>query len=230
MGKKGQAALEYRLAIEHGMSGVTSAEIWSVVGDRIVDAVPQRAADLIALGHELVQRGRPDLADQAAVRATEHTDRVTMVMRQRLEVALEAGRTETIVAAASALCDAEPEAQGYGAAAQAFTKVHSPERADDAIARGMKAHPEEPALVLLGARLRIERGDLPGARALLKRTADGTFSLKDREEAEDLLAQIAEKSGDPDAAVLARARARLLARRRQDSAQIEYGKPMSGTR
>jgi hypothetical protein len=224
MGRKGQAALEYRLATEHGMSGVTSAEIWSVVGDHVIDAMPQRAAELIGLAHELVRHGRPDLADQAAIRATEHTDRVTLAMRARLEVAVEAGRAETVIAAATALVDAEPEVQGYAAAAQAFAKVHAPERVDDAIARGMKAHPDESSLVLLGARLSIDRGDLQGARALLKRTADGTFSLKDREEAEDLLAQIAERSGDPDAAVLARARARLLARRRLDTAQTEYGR------
>ena len=49
---------------------------------------------------------------------------------------------------------------------------------------------------------------------MLKGMSDGEFSLQERQSAEELLAVIAEKSGDMDAALIARARARLIARKR----------------
>jgi hypothetical protein len=89
--------------------------------------------------------------------------------------------------------------------------------ADAVIARGLKAHRRDADLVLVGARLRFEAGDLAGARAMLVHGADGIYSLSQRLAVEELLAEVADRAGDAEAAVLARARARMLGRRLKES-------------
>jgi hypothetical protein len=220
LGKPAQAALEYRLALEHGMVP-SYDEMLRVAGDHAIDAVPQRSEHLLELATQLVQRGRSQEAAQVGARAIERASRVEPVLKQLLQLALLSRRSDQIVAAADAYLEARPEASGYEEVAQAFQTIGDVTRSNQVIDLGVKAHPEESSLVLAGARMRLQRGDLAGARTLLRRSSDGSFSLRDRQEAEELLAQIAERSGDADAAVLARARARSYARRRQEASQVE---------
>jgi Tfp pilus assembly protein PilF len=220
LGRRGQAALEYRLAIEHGLNP-NYDEIWRVVGDRILDAIPQRPAELLDVARYLVGAGRPIQADALCQRAVERASGAEPVLLARLAIAVQGQRVELVNRATDEVLAAAPGAQGYIAAAQALEQVGASARSDAAILAGIKAHADEPALALAGARLRLGRGELVGARALLKVVADGGFTLKDRQEAEELVAQIADRAGDPDAAVLARARARLIARRRQEATQLE---------
>jgi hypothetical protein len=194
-----------------------------VVGEHAVDAVPQQPPALIELAKNLAARGRPDEAARAAARAVERANLAESALKGQLEVALLCHRNELISSAAGAYLEARPEAGAYVVAAEAYQSIGDAARSDAAIALGAKEHPEDSSLVLAGARLRLGRGDLAGVRALLRRSGDGTFSLRDRQEAEELMAQVADRAGDSDAAVMARARARLLARQRQQANQLEYG-------
>jgi tetratricopeptide (TPR) repeat protein len=213
VGRRSQAALEYRLAVANGMSA-PYGELLRLVPDHLLDAVPQRARDLLDLARELVKVHRPDLADAACQRALSvDASAAPALLRERVEIARLGGVPKIVAAAAAALVEGEPATGSYTLAATVLDQVGDARGADDLIARGLKEHPFDGALVLLGARLRMNHGDLDGARARLKRNVDpnGAFSLADRRQAEELLAQIADRAGDVEEAVLARARARLLA-------------------
>lgn len=215
-GHLSQAALEYRLAAEHGQA-VPIAEIERVTGAYVIDAVPQRIADLLAVARFLVSRGRPDEADLACRRAVEISTDVESAMLERLQVAAISANKSIIVEAARSLLATNPSARSYAAAAKVLQAAGEPARSDQAVLRGLDAHPDAAGLVLLGSRLRLERGDLNGARLFLQRATRADVSLTERQEAEELLAAVEEKAGDLSAALRARARARMIARKIKDS-------------
>ncbi len=80
----------------------------------------------------------------------------------------------------------------------------------------MENHPSDGSLVLRAARIQFQHGDLTGARDLLVGPSIASFPLADRVAAEQLLADIAVKEGQPDMAKAARVRARMLGRLIQD--------------
>ncbi len=212
LGHPQQAALEYRLALEHGMA-IHYDELYQVLHARVIDAVPRRSPDLLELAEWLARTGRAALADEACLRALDETTRPETVLRERLRIATLGGDRKVIAAAAAALTSARPDAPTYGAAAIALAHSGDATAAATAVTDGLTAHPDDSGLLLVGARLRYDRGDLTGARDLLKRSDDSSISLADRKAAAELLALIADKAGDVDAAVVARARARLIARK-----------------
>jgi tetratricopeptide (TPR) repeat protein len=209
LGRRSQAALEYRLAIERGMPPPLD-EILQVLKERVVDALPQRPSDLMRFAHALVQRHRPTEADEACQRAVMLAPIPGPLQLERVQVAIEGNDHTALAGSAQAVLDAQPDAEGAALAVRALAQSGDVQATEAALERMLKLHPESSLLTLLGAQLRVDRGDLNGARALLKHTADGGYSLDDRKRAEELLAKIAEKEGDVDAAVMARARARLI--------------------
>jgi hypothetical protein len=219
LGRRGQAALEYRLATERGHA-VEPGELVAALGARALDAVPQRSDDLLRFAHWLAAQHRIADADAACRRALELAHPPDAARVERVEVAMETGDAKTIRAAAGELLDGNPDVDGWMLGVRALGRSGDTAATEEALARGLKQHPDASPLMLLGAQLRFERGDLPGARGLLKHANDGSFSLDDRQKAEELLAQIADKAGDVDGAVMARARARMLSRKLSDGRSV----------
>jgi len=142
----------------------------------------------------------------------------------RLRIALLGGDKHRIAEAAGALVERErPSVAAYLAAAEALGQAGEPARADHVIAAGLTVHEDAGPLVALGGRQRMARNELASARAFLRLHAARVRTLADRKAVEELLAEIADKAGEPDEAVLARARARLLARQIRDS--VSAGHP-----
>jgi predicted Zn-dependent protease len=133
---------------------------------------------------------------------------------------MEGGDARTLVPAAQALLDSQPDPEAAATAIRALAITADAKATEDALERMMKLHPESSILVLLGAQLRFDRGDLPGARALLKHSGEGGYSLHERLRAEELLAKIADKEGDVDGALLARARARMIGHKLNDTSAM----------
>ncbi|MGZ3442340.1 MAG: hypothetical protein ACXVDD_22625 [Polyangia bacterium] len=80
------------------------------------------------------------------------------------------------------------------------------------IDRALRKFPGDALLVIGGARLKLAAGQLDGAKQLLLANDHREYTLEQRRDAQQLLASIAERSGDVDGAVMARARAQLLER------------------
>jgi predicted Zn-dependent protease len=219
LGKKSQAALEYRLAMERGLTPDLN-ELIKLLGSKIVDAWPQRSEDLMRLAHALAQRHMAADADAACVRAVEVAALRGPTMVERVQVAFEANDKTALLASAEVLLGSEPDAESAMIGIRALIQAGEPKAADQALERMLKAHPESSTLMLFGAQLRFERGDYLGARSLIKHTSDGSFSLVDRLRAEELLAKIADQLGEVEAAVMARARARMIGHKLSDSSAI----------
>jgi hypothetical protein len=218
MGRRSQAALEHRMAMERGLPA-TLDEILALLGSAVVDGFPQRPDALMRLAHGLAQRHKPLDADAAAQRAVSLTAAPGPVLTERVQVAIEAGDARTLVPAAEALLEAQPDPESGVVAIKALALTGDVKATEAALQRMLKLHPDSSLLVLVGAQLRFDRNDLGGARALLKHAGDGSYSLADRLRAEELLAKIADRDGDVDGAVLARARARLIAHKLNDTSQ-----------
>jgi O-antigen ligase len=217
LGQRRQAALELRLQAETGLAP-TFAESLKVVGDAVIDSVPQRPAPLIELARWLARAGKPTLADEAARRAVDaallqNGDEITLAL-ERLEIAKIGGDRAVIRAAADAALRGTPSPRVVTAAAQALQAAKLTGDAEAAVRRALERTPDHPGLLLAAARIAIERDDsaraIASLRALSQRPEHA--SIAERRDAEELLAQIYDKSGDVEAAVLARARARLLTR------------------
>ena len=138
------------------------------------------------------------------------------MLMTRVQLALQANATAILAAAARDLLREADSPDAYASAARALAAAGSRSDGYAAIDSGLKAFPQNTALLLAGAELRIGGGDLAGARAALGRIGHSSLTLADRQRAEELLAEIEEKAGDPESAALARARARLIAKKRHD--------------
>lgn len=215
-GHPAQAALEYRLALQHGMPP-DFAELTRVLGRYIVDAVPQAPSPLTGLAASLLGSGHVADAGVACRRAAELAPHREPIEATCVKLALDSNAPALLAETAQALAEEASEPESFVLAARALAKTGRAAAAAAVMDRGIKAHSGDGSLVLVAARLRFEAGDLPGARALLARGADGAFSLPQRAEAELLLADVADKAGDPEAAVVARARARMVEQRLKES-------------
>jgi len=214
MRRTGQAALEYRMAAEHGLP-IAWDELIVMTGSHAIDAVPQHPGALVDLAANLEARNKLDLAEAACGRAAELAQSdLQLVLERCAQIAVSSGNVPGISRAADALMAASPSASGYVTAARTFEAAGAPDRADQAVSRGLAAHPGDPALVLYGAESAFARNDFARARQLLRTVAgNAAFSLADRIKAEELAARVAEREGDLEGAVGARARAKILARR-----------------
>ena len=210
-----QAALEYRLAIGNGFSADIN-ELARVLGRAIVDAVPQQPAALFQLARDLYALKYRALGDAATLRAVDVADEREPVLAQRLEILAQSSTPDQVIVAGRALTAEATTTASFVLAARALAHAGDRAGADSAILAGQHAHPDDTSLVLVGAKLRSDAGDLDGARALLSRSARLALTLPERQQAEELLAEIADKQGDEEGAVRARARARLIAQRLRD--------------
>jgi hypothetical protein len=216
VGRQRQAALEYRLALQYGMLPDYS-ELTRVLGRSVLDAVPQEPPSLVSLARNLVASGHVDDAVRACARAGELAPRPEPVLAACTTAALESNTPAFLTATAQALAAEASETESFALAARALQQAGQPNTAAAVIAKGIKGHGPVATLVLGGARLRMQAGDLAGARAMLAHNVDGAFSLAERQQMEELLAEVADRAGDIQAAVLARARARLIARRLRET-------------
>jgi hypothetical protein len=218
-----QAALEYRLALESGMP-LSYDELTVVAGQHVVDAVPQTSKQLMSLASHLSSTKRVSAADAACDRAIELSanDRRTLTLCTQLAMDGKSG-PETLKRRAAALLDGSPSVDAVSLAAQVLERAAEPGRADQAILAGISAHPGDGTLVLAGAKLRMGRGELAAAKMMVAGASTEKYTLADRQAAEELLAQIADKMGNPEEAVVARARARLLSRARENKINAALG-------
>ncbi len=213
MHRPAQAAIELRAAMEHGYTP-SIPELWHLVGDHIVDAVPQRPKDLEQLARALVNLGLVAPADRASQRAVELGDGDGSARNARLELTVSTHRPELVRGAVTALLAQSSTVEDYRCAVRALTDVGDSAHADAVLRTGTDRYPNVEALRILYAQIHVERGDLAGARALLNRGPTNDSTLEERQQAEELSATIADRSGDVEAAILARARARAIARQR----------------
>jgi tetratricopeptide (TPR) repeat protein len=217
VGRPGQAAIEYRLALEHGMIP-DYKELVRVLGMRVIDAVPQEPERLIELGRNLGAIGRPAEAERACARAADLAPRRETALAACVSMALAIDSKPLMQPTARALAAAANDADSFALAAQALQRSGAASEAAALITRALQRQPDDANLVLVAARLRIEAGDLVGARALLGRNSERTgFSLAEQLKIEELAVEAAERAGDGQAAVLARARARMLQRRLRET-------------
>jgi len=215
LGQRKQAALELRLQAESGVPP-SHDEAMKVVGDAVVDSVPQKPPELMALARWLARAGKPRLADEAARRALDvallfDADEQALAL-ERLAIASIGADRELIRVAARAALQASATARVAAAAAEALHAANLPLEADAALKRGLERAPTDPPLLLVAARIAFERNDSAKAVTYLRTLNQQAerASLADRRAAEELLAQIYERTGDVEAAVIARGRARLL--------------------
>ncbi len=217
LGRQPQAAIELRLSIERG-SPVGLDELLASLGKYVVDGVPQRSEDLLRLAHGLVLAHRLVEADEACVRAVAVASAPGPAMIERVQVAIQANDPRMLSASAQALLDSQPDEEAAVVAVRALAQSGDLKATDEALDLVLTLHPGSSMLTLLGAQLRFDRGDAAGARDLIKHAGEVGFSLADRQRAQELLAKIADKEGDVDGAMMARARARLLAHKISDAA------------
>jgi hypothetical protein len=211
LGHRNQAALEYRLAQDAGVT-IGLDEILRTVGAGIIDAVPQRPATLLTTSAFLLSQRHSKLAEQACQRAVEASDHDVKVMIERLRVAGLTRDAKLVHAAVDELLAYHDEPRVYAAAAVALQDIGEPSAADEMLRSAAHKYPESVDLTLSMARLRLARGDATGAMVVLKQPRRGTPTLEERRQIEEMIATVAEKSGDMDGATLARLRAKLIAR------------------
>src|SRR5262249_24102065 len=121
LGRRPQAALEYRLASECGVPA-SYDELLRVVGPYVVEAVPQKVDDLIKRAR-ILARGRPKLADAAAKRAADLSGNAEGILVERVSIAA-LGKDKALVSdAAAALLAANPSASAIEVAATELSKV-----------------------------------------------------------------------------------------------------------
>lgn len=210
-----QAALEYRL----GNDGAVPANLDELVrelGGHVVETVPQTPASLVQLAYALYGRGHRAEGDAVARQAVVVSDGQIAMLTARVQLALQFEALPALALAARELLADADSVEAIALAARALARAGAAAESRAAIDAGLKLHANDATLILTGAELRLGAGDLVGARQVLARSARASLSLTERQHAEELLAEIAEKSGDPAAAAVARARARLIANQLRD--------------
>lgn len=228
MGRRRQAALEYRTAFQQGLllSPGYLDEI-AVLGGAALDAVPQTPETLLVLARHVARRS-PALADAACARAAELVQEAgagagpgagtggvdDRPARLAVQLALEAPGKDgaRLVRAAAALEQTAATAEAVGLAAMAYGRVGRVQDAERVLVAGRGRFPQDASLAVALARLRRARGDLGGARATLGDLISHTTDLEARRQAEEERAALEEQAGNVAAAVAARARAHLYQR------------------
>ena len=229
MGRRRQAALEYRTAFQQGvlLSPAYLDEI-AVLGGAALEAVPQTPDALLLLARHVARRG-PALADAACARAAELAQEAALrsgaepgagddrPARLAVQLALEASGSGKIdgarlVRAAAALEQAATTAEAVGLAATAYGRAGRAQEEERVLVAGRGRFPQDASLAVALARLRRTRGDLEGARAPLADLVSRTTDLEARRQAEEERAALEEQAGNVAAAVAARTRAHLYQR------------------
>ena len=211
-GRRSQAALEFRLAREHG-ANVHIEELWSSVGPKqLGNAVMQTDDHLLEAAAYLLRKGHLAEAREVSARAVSAGGRSESALLRRLQLALESRAQSFILEAARDLLEMANQPDAFAAAARGLNQIGQTAAADAAIDRGLAANPHDSTLVLAGARQRMDRDDLTGAVAFLHRRDEDTLTLADRIRFDELGASLADKRGDTVTAAALRAHARSLTR------------------
>jgi Tfp pilus assembly protein PilF/O-antigen ligase len=217
--RRSQAALEFRLAYQHGTS-IYLDELWLAVGPRqLGNAVPQTDSSLLEAAGYLLRKGYLTEAREVSARAVANGGNREAVLLSRLRLALESQSKDFIAEAAREMLSAAREPASFAAAAQGLARIGQAAAADAAIDRGLTANPHDPSLVLAGARQRMARDDLNGAVAFLHHSDEGNLTLADRIQFDELGANLADRRGDVVTAAALRAHARSLTRLSSGSAE-----------
>jgi tetratricopeptide (TPR) repeat protein len=211
IGRRSQAAIEYRLAVERGHS-FNHAEALRLVGPREVErAVPQRPEELLRLATALVADGRIREAETISNRAVGlATD--AKPLHGRLELALSSGDKPFMRRAALALGAMASDARGLELAAEGLARSGDLPAAQAILKKSLQQFSNDGLLLVRAARLLFTNGDIEGAHLLLRERSRPTFSVPDRIALEQLMAEMADKQGTPEVAAAARARLRRLQR------------------
>jgi hypothetical protein len=211
LGRRSQAAIEYGLAERHGFL-VDDRQLFALLGDDVVETVPQHPAELLALAQRMIAIGHRSAAQKAWVRALDLADPREPVLAAEVRAATVSRDATLIVPMAKALLREATTSDSFLAAAEALAGPGTVAQASEAIDLGLRAHPHDPQLLLEGARVKLSAGHADAARALLTADEQRDFTLEQRRDAQQVLADIAEHAGDVEGAVVARARAQLLER------------------
>jgi tetratricopeptide (TPR) repeat protein len=212
LGKRSQAALEYRLGADRG-GPINYDELVAMVGpSHLAEAVPQTPRPLMEVARMLAARGDVRDAIDVSARAVAASQRAEPVLVERLQLAVGTHASAFVRDAAADLLAAANEPTSYVAVAQALDQFGQRAKADAAIDQGLTANPRDAALVIAGARLHVGHDDLTGAVAILMRGKEAVYTLDDRLQLEELRASIAERRGDAGTATAIRARAKAMAR------------------
>jgi Flp pilus assembly protein TadD len=211
-GRRQQAAMEYRLAVELGYP-FNYVEVAAKVGpENVARAVRQRPQDLLDLASSFTQSGRHKDADVASARAVELAEGAESARIRRLEIAL-ASKEKTFMAKAGVeLARTAATPKGFELGAQGLALAGDVTGARTVLGQGLKANPDDTGMTARAARVLLAAGDLEGARDLLAGWRTNQLPLTDRIAIEQVSAEIAEKQGVPETAAAARARVRILER------------------
>ena len=215
LNRPGQAALEYRLALENGMA-LNPSELGRALRLHVVDAVPQTAPRLMELAHGLYGIGLISEGDAAAQRAIERSESRQAMFIARTQLAFDANVPRVLAPAVEAMLAEAESVEAFALAGRSLSRLGEQAQSNAAIEAGIKRHPGEGPLFLVGAELRLAAGDVGGARAMLSRAGKVTLTLSERQRAEELMADVADRSGDVEGALLARARSRLIGKQLRD--------------
>ena len=219
IGRRSQAAVEYRLAIERGHQFDYEQVVRRVGPANVHRAVPQRPENLLNLAVAFSQAGRSKEADSASARAVELATPTDEPVRiRRAEVAIATKDQSFIRSAAQELGRMATSKQGVELAVRGLAQAGELAEAKRVLSQALSATPEFADVAIRSARVLFEHGDVEGARGLLAAHAGDRLPLEERIAVETLLADIATRTGNADAAMAARVRARLLERRRQPAA------------
>lgn len=217
LGKGSQAAIELRLANELG-ANLSYQRMEQLVGTAQLErAIPREPDGLFRLADYLVSVGRVAAARAATTRALYFADSAESSLIRRTQIALRSGDKAFIDEAATALARAPSSAEAVELAIRGLATTGKLVEARALLRQVPTLLPHETGLTVKGARVLMEHKDLVTARTVLVESAVRNLPFADRLASEELLAEIAEREGDPHAAAAARARARLLVHMRGDS-------------
>jgi tetratricopeptide (TPR) repeat protein len=220
LGRRSQAALEYRLAARYGWLSDDN-ELVRVLGPHVIDAVAQDPQTLLGLAVRLIALGNLGDGTAAGERAVDVADRREPVLALRAELALDGQAPPLLERWSRALAGEATSVESFSLAARGLAKAGDLPGALQLVARARKAMPRDPDMILVAARLQLDAGDLAAVRMTLASPAAAGLTLAQRQQAEQLLAEASERSGDAEAAAVARARARMIERQLRQNSTVE---------
>lgn len=211
LGRRPQAAIEYGLAERYGLL-LEDRKLVALLGTDVVETVERKPAALLALADRMIVIGRLPEAEAAWARALELSDAREPVLEAELRAAGATHDAKVIGRHAAALLHEATSVGSFLAVAQALADTGEPAKASEVVDRAVKLHPADATLIIGGARLKLAAGQPEAAKALLLGSDHRAFTLEQRRDTQQLLATIADRGGDVEGAVIARARAQLLER------------------
>jgi tetratricopeptide (TPR) repeat protein len=218
IGRRSQAAVEYRLAVERGHQ-FSYEEVARKVGpSNVMRAVRQQPQDLLDLANAFVQAGRNRDAEACSTRAVDLAEGAEPARMRRMEIALRSQEPGFISKAAVELARIASTPAGQELAGEGLAASGDLAGAQNVLRQALTSSTGEDGVAVRAARVLFKHGDAEGAGKLLAERSSKNLPLADRIAAEQLLAEIADKLKQPDAAAAARTRARLLGRLKDGSA------------